>query len=437
MPNAFAANAARIQLNFAEQQTLSSVSGSVVLTVTPPFDGARVAISIDGASIGVRDKVPYEFSVDLGPAEVEHRLLMVATDASGRRRKSVVHLLNSGKQSFTIALRVTGGNVVASVTAPANDPLVTVVFFDGDRKLITLDRPPFEIPSEPRTLLFAVARSAAGIEVSDFLEQEVAALQVRTVPLLVTLSNLENTRNLKASDFRILDGGREAELLEFSQATELPISMALVLDASASMTYEMKRVGSVSRNFLDELTRPGDSVAIFSIHDSPKRELALTSNRAAIDEVISKIKPGGRTALHDALLAATRELAGQTGRRAIVVLSDGDDTASMNTVNDAINGFAKAGLPLYVVSFNQAEVPTRGAETLRSIAVSTGGLFLASNAENLRENFRQISRDLRGQYSLRYKIAHNARPNEWRKVRVSLRNAPGVTVRTIEGYFTQ
>ena len=219
--------------------------------------------------------------------------------------------------------------------------------------------------------------------------------------------------------------------IEFDQ----PISIALLLDASASMTYAMRSASKAAMTFVDRTLKPGDRCTVFAVRDTPRREIALTSDRDAIEKAILSMRAAGRTSLYDAISSAIREMRDEKYRRAIVVLTDGGDNTSMMTF-DEIDGMAKeSGIPIYFIAYDSGE-PTELQDINRMtyLAGETGGFLVTAEESNLGAKYGDIERDLRAQYAILYKIVDYAKHNQWRRVRVVM-NSPRLTARTINGYF--
>jgi len=423
------------------------IKGVVDLTVNPGLDDARVTIVVDGQKVVEGLRSPYHLPVDFGPNIVEHKISVVVT-GSGIKRIQWHQVVNEGHQSLTIRLRPVDPNsrlFEAVATAPADDPIEAVQYWDGGKVIATLDTPPyrFTVPPEhfQQQFVQVTAKTRKGEEVADFWsgtgDVHAESVVVRTVPLYVSVVDGTGTArdDVDRSLFRIMDNGNEGKILEFSKAFNQPISIALILDASASMTYSMRDATKAALAFVQRTLKEGDRCAVFAVRDVPRREVALTGDLKAIAKAVAEIRPSGRTALYDAIETAIREMRSEKNRKAIVVLTDGGDTSSVDSFDDIDRSTKEAGIPLYIIAYDSGS-PSEPQEIDRMnyLAGETGGFLVTASAQDLQQKYGAIEKDLRAQYAILYQISDLARHNQWRRVRV-LVNSPKLTARTIRGYF--
>lgn len=422
------------------------LKGLTEISVVPPFIESIITISLDGQKVATRRSAPYTLDLDFGPSAVEHTISVTAVSADGGRSATWVELINRGNRPLTISLEPRDSELEAIVTAPADDPIVGVEFFDATTSLARKTAPPYRISLPAQAtggFIYATARTASGAEFTDYLSDGLGqfdSYQVRTIPLYVSVVDERGNANsrLDRSKFRILDSGREARILEFGLAQMEPISVALVLDASASMTHQLELATRSAQQFVEKTMRENDRYSVFSVRSSPRREIPLTNDRGAVTVAISNVRAEGKTALFDAIAASVRELQNEESRRAIVILSDGDDTSSIYSYEDMLHAVKQAGIPLYVIAFGQpAELESSTyLDRLKMLAGQTGGFATTADGGNLAQRYDEIERDLRSQYLIKYQVTDSATPNQWRAVEVKLRE-PNLKARTIRGYFTR
>ncbi len=447
----------RAQANTTTQLLLSRDSsdgvaaeykGVVELTVDPPFDGAKVSISVDGAKITDALLSPYRTTVDFGQRTVEHRITVTAWSADKKKRVQWSETVNHGHKPLTVKLRALDapkGEFQALTTAPDDDPITAVELWENGQVVATASTAPYRFEVTPGQLaggfLQATARTKSGEEAADFWSSagdvHVENVDVRTVPLYVSVVDRNgNARDdVDKSLFRIIDGNSEGKIIEFGKAFDQPISIALLLDASASMTYSMDDATRAAVGFVERTLKPGDRCAVFGIHDVPRRLQELTSDKALIKKALTGMRPAGETALFDAIDSAVRELKNEKDRRAIVVLTDGGDNSSLASFDDIEKTVREAGIPLYFVAYDSLE-PTaqEDYDHMKFLAAETGGFVAGGTQQTLSAKYTQIEKDLRAQFAILYQIADFSKHNEWRTVRVLLKS-PRLTARTIGGYF--
>jgi Ca-activated chloride channel homolog len=423
--------------------------GVVDLTVNPGIENAKVSITVDGQHIADSLQSPYRVVVDFGPTAVEHKIAVTVV-APNKRRIKWVETINKGMLPLTVKVTpidLSAGLFEAKTTAPNNDPVAVVELWDSGKRIAAVSEEPyrFVVPVEILASGFVqvTAKAKSGEEAADFWSSagdiHVESIQVRTVPIFVSVvdRNGQTLDNVDRSLFRIMDNDAVGTIVEFGKAFDQPISIALLLDASASMTYSMERAIKAAQEFAQRTLKAGDSCSVFAIQDVPRRKQPLTGDIPLVAQSLSTIQPAGRTALYDAINSAIRELKEQKTRRAIVILTDGGDTSSMASFEDAEKSAAQAGIPIYFIAYDTGnDTQLRDIERLKHLAAQTGGFVAVATQQNLQARYADIERDLRAQFAITYKVTDYARANEWRRVRVTLAS-PKLSARTIRGYFAQ
>jgi Ca-activated chloride channel family protein len=437
----------QLLLRRGDSPAVEQYTGVVDLVVDPGFDGARVTVTVDGQKVASGLASPYRVTVDFGPDPVQHRISVLATGPKGKRTQWTA-MINRGMLPLSIrakALDAVTGLFEVEATAPPHDPIEVVELWDNGKVIDAVNTPPyhFEVPPAvvERGFVQFTARSKSGEEVADFWSDagQVLAheLQIRTVPIFVSV--VDGNGNTKADVdrelFRILDNGTETKIIEFGKAFDQPISIALVLDASASMTYSMEHVTRAAADFVKHSLKEGDRCSVTAIQDVPRRRQPLTDDRTAIAAALTELAPRGNTALYDAVASAIRELRNEKRRRAIVVLSDGSDTASNWSFQDIEKEAREAGIPIYFIAYEGDDADEqRNIERLRYLAAQTGGFVAAATQQNLAAKYGEIEKDLRAQFAITYQVSDFGKANQWRDVRVVIAS-PTLTARTIKGYF--
>jgi len=265
---------------------------------------------------------------------------------------------------------------------------------------------------------------------------------VRVVNVFVTVRDKKGdlVRGLKREDFELLEDGRRQNLRYFSAESDLPLTLGLLFDVSGSQRAVLESQKGAARTFLGKMLRPGDT-AFFVAFDRD-----VTMQDAEGFELLTTDRSGNRgTALFDALLRAAERMQKEQGRKALIVLSDGIDTASNTRAVEAITALQRADTLVYPVHFYDRdvfafEVPSQALENLRGgkrvlqrIAKETGGGFYeVSGTRNLEDNFIHIQEELRFQYSLGYAPAQGRAGYRKLRVQVKLR---GLTAQARDGYY--
>jgi hypothetical protein len=314
--------------------------GVVDLAIDPGFDNAKVTVTVDGQKVAEGLTAPYHVVVDLGPAPLQHRITISARGSNGKRTQWT-ETINRGLLPLTLRVRAidaAAGVFEVDGTAPTDDPIETVQLWDQGHAISSATTIPARFTVPPAVLaggfVQVTARTKAGEEAADFWSAagnvHVAELQVRTVPIFVSVIDRDGVThdNIDRSLFRIVDGNAEGHIIEFGKAFDQPISIALLVDSSASMTYSMKHAAKAASEFVQHALKDGDRCSVTAVQDVPRRKQPLTGDRNEVAAALAGIVPMGRTALYDAVASAIRELREEKNRRALVVLTDGSDTNS-------------------------------------------------------------------------------------------------------------
>ncbi len=256
-------------------------------------------------------------------------------------------------------------------------------------------------------------------------------------------------RDLAAHEFRVFEEGRSQKLTRFSSARELAARVLLLVDASGSMSAgDVSTSVSMAAVQLLAALGPADEIALAGFDSDYWTVVPFTRDRAALRQGLARIRPFGATALHDALDRAAADVAAQgEGRRAVVVVTDGVDTASRNAADEVLARSKALDVPLYALSvvsplddprsplFAGRERPVAArdgqAQLARYAELSGGGAFVVSAFPALRAAALRIASELEHQYRLGYDPPDG--PARFRRVEVRT-TRKGVSVRTRSGY---
>jgi Ca-activated chloride channel homolog len=258
---------------------------------------------------------------------------------------------------------------------------------------------------------------------------------------------------LKQTDIRVLEDGQPQDIFTFQQNTDLPLSTAILIDTSASEERTLPDEKAAARSFLEAVIRPGkDEAAVVSFTGEVTLEQGFTGSidrlRRAIDRVefvppsgyigggvvvggtppISSTNQSlaGSTAIWDAIFVTSNELlaeSAESARRAIILLSDGEDTISKVKIQEAIEQALKADALVYSIGIGDSYNFGVNEGALRKIAEQTGGrAYFPRSERELREAFAQIQSDLREQYLVAYSPSNKARDGSYRRIAIEFTN---------------
>jgi len=274
---------------------------------------------------------------------------------------------------------------------------------------------------------------------------------VEVVALTVTVQNHDGSfpGDLGVDDFAVFENGVRQTISFFDHGT-VPVDLALLVDSSASMNQVLPTVKHAASTLIGSLT-PSDRASVMTFGGVMRQSTAFTSNHEALLDAVRDMAAGGATPLFDALYVALRSFrgsrpSGEMKRRAIVVFTDGDDTASLTTYDTVLQASREAGIAVYTVmlkSLNQTmnARTTQNDFQMRRLAEETGARALVALEEgNIDPLYKSIAAELAHQYSLGYVPAGVpaliSDRNQFARIAVSVRRR-NLTVRTRSGYMAR
>lgn len=276
-------------------------------------------------------------------------------------------------------------------------------------------------------------------------QDTVIHVDVRLVRMLVTVkdANGQLIGSLNKTDFTIFDNGVKQDVAVFERRTEQPLSVAMLVDTSASTGIELRyELESVSR-FLKALIaegNPDDSVALYSFNWQVTVHASYTRRFARLDQILKQLKSDGGTSLYDAIYLASRELEYRDGRHVMVLVTDGGDTTSTKDFHEALEAAQLADsvlFPVLVVPItNPAGRNIGGEHALTTLAAGTGGrVFTPTLGAELDRAFDDILRELRTQYLIGF-YPRNVPPikDRFHTLKVNVQG-PNLRVVTRSGYY--
>ncbi|HLJ48873.1 MAG TPA: VWA domain-containing protein [Bryobacteraceae bacterium] len=269
-------------------------------------------------------------------------------------------------------------------------------------------------------------------------------LEVNRVNVLFTVSDKKGrfVTDLNKNDFEIFENKKPQSILEFAAESDLPLRLAILIDTSNSIRDRFRFQQEAATRFVDGVIRPRqDKATIVSFDTAAELVADLTDNVEALDKAIENLRPGGGTALYDAIFFACRDKLMQDQpmhkfRRAMVIISDGEDNNSRYTRDQALEMAQKADVVVYTISTNITRVPTDGDKVMRYFASETGGLsFFPFKAEDLTQSFENIANELRHQYNVLYRPEPLKRDGLYHTVDIRVHGRKDLVVRARKGYY--
>jgi Ca-activated chloride channel homolog len=269
-------------------------------------------------------------------------------------------------------------------------------------------------------------------------------LDVTRVNMLFTVSDKKGrfVTNLDRDDFEIIEAKKPQSILEFTAETDLPLRIGILIDTSNSIRERFRFQQEAATDFVNAVVRPGqDKGMVVSFDSSAELVADLTDSTEALGTAIRNLRPGGGTALYDAIFFACRDklMMDQPRdkfRRAIVMLSDGEDNESRWSREQALEMAHKADVVIYTISTNISRIPTDGDKVLKYFAEETGGLaFFPFKAQDLSQSFENIANELRHQYNLFYRPEPLKTDGLYHTVDIRVKGRKDLLVRARHGYY--
>jgi VWFA-related protein len=246
---------------------------------------------------------------------------------------------------------------------------------------------------------------------------------------------------LQQQNFGLLDDGRPPErVIRFVQQTNLPLRLGIMVDTSSSIRQRFPFEQQAAIDFLLQVMHPVDRAFVEGFDVQTDIEQDFTNRIDLLDSGISRLRPGGGTALYDSLYKTCRDqmLTLQQKadvRKAMILVSDGDDDYSRATEDDAIKMCQRAETIVYTISTNTGPSRDKGDDVLLRISDATGGrAFFPKRIDDVSEGFLNIEAELRSQYSLVYVPANFKQDGSFRTIYLQCLD-PRYTVRAKKGYF--
>jgi Ca-activated chloride channel homolog len=270
--------------------------------------------------------------------------------------------------------------------------------------------------------------------------------ETRLVRVVATVKNADGQLlgDLNATDFQILDENTPQKIAFFDRESSTPLSIAVLVDDSASTAREARtEVDAVRRFFrgVFQQGNPEDRVALYSFNYDVKQQVPFTRNQKMLESALLNLVGTAGTSMYDAIYFASEDLQEREGRRAMILITDGGDTTSGKRFKDAVKAAQNADAILYPILIvpikGNAGRNLGGENALTTISQATGGLvFRASIGPELDVAFAAILRELRNQYVLSYYPNTDAAPRDgFHRIQLQVQR-PKVVINTRSGYYS-
>ena len=415
-----------------------------------------VAFLLDGHEVARDREAPYAAWVDFGPEPQRHRLRAVAYDPAGMELVQDERLLEVASR-FAVRLieptpRRYGDETRVRVDLPAGAELDRVELFLGDRPFATLRQPPFVhalpelpvaasgvAPTEAVHFVRAVATLKSGEQAEDVVVIQrrgpYGEIDVQLLELYATVVDARGhpVRGLERQAFTIFDDGVEQPLQRFDTVENLAINVALLMDVSSSMRRQLELASRSAHRFFETVLTPKDRASLLTFNDDIRQVVPFTRDVDRLLRETAGFRAWGTTRLHDSLIFTLHSFGGLEGKRALVLLSDGQDVDSDFPFRQVLEAALKSRLAVYPIVLGLEDIETLA--NLETLAQETGGRFFAIDGiDQLDRVYRRIEEELRSQYLLVYKPPPRSQGSSLRRVRVEVAGE-GLAARTLTAYY--
>ncbi len=422
-------------------------------TLVADYEVAKVEFYLDGKKVSTATKEPFEARLDLTGPGTGQTVKVVALAGDGRELGSDALVVNDPARSLRIRLSKVEGDpaagsldVEAQVAVPSTVRLERVELYWNETLAARFTAPPYaaKVATGGRVgeadYVRAVAYAADGTSVEDvrlMASRGVAeAVEVTLVQLyaVVTDGAGKPVRDLGREDFSVQLGGRAQEIANVSFATDVPLLLGLVIDTSGSMEHIMNETKQAAGQFLDGAVRDGDQAFLVDFSTRPRLRHRATGDVMELITSFRGMRADGFTALFDSIIFSLLEFSRGSSRRALVLLSDGDDYGSRFGSRRVVQYSQRMGVPVYVIVLG-GERAIRGSSRLdlEGVTAESGGrLYFADTMDDLAGSYAEINDELRSQYLVTFYAPAGANLDALRDVEVKVKRK-GLEVRSVVG----
>jgi Ca-activated chloride channel family protein len=262
-----------------------------------------------------------------------------------------------------------------------------------------------------------------------------AELNVHLVELPTTvLVSGKPVNDLNEGAFKVLDEGQPVKLSKFEHVKNLPLSIGMAVDTSGSMQPKMDQAQKAGATFLQKVMRKGDKAFLVAFDAQPQIIQKWSQSVSDMHAGLAKLRAEDYTSLYDAIVYSLYNFLGVKGQKALVLLTDGKDTASKFSFDQALEYARRAAVPIYTIGIGLKPTEVDVRSKLSRFSAETGGnAFYIDNAAGLTTIYADIENELRSQYVLGFYPPEAVKAGgKWREVSVQVRAGKAKTIR---GYY--
>jgi len=422
----------------------------VDVDVTPPVK--KVEFWVEGKKILTRNAPPYHAELDLGNLPKRVEVKAIGFDAQGHYIDADAFVVNERDTPLEVKLTrvVTGDNishVKLAVHNPKNTAIKSAVLFAGQKKIFEWSGPPYAVNLPADKLkgvefLRASVTDETNYEASDLLflngDRFMEEIEVNLIELPVSVTDASGApiSNLQEKDFSVFEDGKPQKITTFNYAANLPISAGVLVDHSGSMEPRMKATREAAVEFFKDIIKGQDRAFIAGFSFDATKIAPFASSIEALEAQVAAIPDAnGGTSLYDAIVTGLYRFRGVQGRRAMIVMTDGEDTTSRISYDEMLMYVRASRVPLYFIGIGLGFSDISGTSKMKAMAAETGGVaYFVKDVKELPATYAKLEKDLRTQYLVAYNAEASKKDQKYRTVDVKV-DRPDAKVRTIRGYI--
>jgi Ca-activated chloride channel family protein len=417
-------------------------------------DIKAVEFYLDGKKVMTKRTPPYTLDLDFGDVPQARRIRAVALNDKGEALTGDEVIVNTGTDPFRVritsprvAIKVHGKTrVEMQVKVPEGKKLDSVQLYFNETRVATLYDPPFvqvvDIPqSEGVGYLRAVAtlkddptppiEDVVMINTPQYMEE----VNVHLVELPTTvIVNGRPVNNLPETAFRVLDDGKPVKVARFEHVSNLPLSIGVAVDTSGSMQPRMAEAQKAGSVFFSNVMKTGDKAFVVAFSTEPQLVQRWSPHLADVNAGLARLRAEESTALYDAVVYSLYNFLGVKGQKALVVITDGKDTSSKFTYDQALEYARRSAVPIYGIGIGIRATEVDVRYKFGRFCNETGGaVYYIDSASDLNRIYGEIQQELRSQYVLGIYPPDGVKPGgKWREISVQVSDGKAKTIR---GYY--
>lgn len=413
-----------------------------------------VEFYLDGKKVMTKRAPPYKLDLDFGAVPQMRKIRAVALDEKGNFLTGDEITVNLRPEPFRVrivsprvAMNLKGKvRVELDVAVPEGKKLEGVELYFNETRLATLYEPPFiQTINIPADAGIGYIRAVAKLEDEDIQPTEdlvfintpefLQEIDVHLVELPTTvIKDGKPVHTLEQKSFRVTDEGKPVEITKFEHVKNLVLSVGLAIDSSGSMRQRMDEAQKAGGRFFQNVLKSGDKAFVIAFDEDVQLVQKWSRQLSDLNAALASLRAEESTALYDAIVYSLYNFQGVRGQKALVVITDGKDTASKFTYEQSLEYARRAAVPIYAIGIGirLTEMDTR--YKLSQFSRETGGnVYYIDSAQDLQRIYDDIENELRSQYLLGFYPPSGVKPgSKWREVTVSV---DGGKAKTIRGYY--